>query len=223
MSYKVLHFVNAKELTLYDRHISIRGMLAHLIDARSREGRGGDPRAALPSSILSMSFNYSFHQGEVFCLEFRFRSDYPFHAPTVVFVVDNKYKAPVHPVSRVSRHRKPFLIWTPPQPYLERLQQWSDMRKHLQSDWDTTCYLILRPPDQGTRTRKGGWSPSLSVLSVCITLHSMLASCKVSSAIFRSREDSLTGPPFPSLRRRNCREHHCPSSSLYGLRIPAPR
>lgn len=37
-------------------------------------------------------------QGEVFALRFRFDSTYPIVAPSVTFVVDEQYTAPVHPV-----------------------------------------------------------------------------------------------------------------------------
>lgn len=37
-------------------------------------------------------------QGEVFALRFRFDSTYPIVAPSVTFVVDDQYAAPVHPV-----------------------------------------------------------------------------------------------------------------------------
>ncbi len=42
MSYEVLHFINVKELTLYNRYIFIRGMPAHPIDAWVREREGVD-------------------------------------------------------------------------------------------------------------------------------------------------------------------------------------
>ncbi|TCD67458.1 hypothetical protein EIP91_012375 [Steccherinum ochraceum] len=76
------------------------------------------------------------YQGEVFALKFRFDSQYPISAPAVQFVVDDYYKAPVHP--------------------------------HVYSNGHI-CASIL-----GSE----GWSPVLSVISVCITLQSMLAFAK---------------------------------------------
>ncbi|CAL1697330.1 unnamed protein product [Somion occarium] len=75
------------------------------------------------------------YKGEVFALMFRFDPQYPISAPAVQFVVDDKYKAPLHP--------------------------------HVYSNGHI-CASILG----------GEWSPVLSVIAVCITLQSMLASCK---------------------------------------------
>ncbi|KAH8101559.1 UBC-like protein [Cristinia sonorae] len=76
------------------------------------------------------------YAGEVFALKFRFDPQYPISAPAVQFVVDDYYKAPVHP--------------------------------HVYSNGHI-CASIL-----GSE----GWSPVLGVISICITLQSMLASCK---------------------------------------------
>ncbi|KAG8976826.1 hypothetical protein FRC05_003176 [Tulasnella sp. 425] len=73
--------------------------------------------------------------GETFAVEFRFGARYPIESPAVVFVVDDKYKAPVHP--------------------------------HVYSN-GLICASILG----------NEWSPVLSVSAVCLTLQSMLASCK---------------------------------------------
>ncbi|OSX68106.1 hypothetical protein POSPLADRAFT_1038314 [Postia placenta MAD-698-R-SB12] len=75
------------------------------------------------------------YQGEVFALKFRFDSSYPISSPAVQFVVDDTWKAPVHP--------------------------------HVYSNGHI-CASILG----------NEWSPVLSVISVCVTLQSMLASCK---------------------------------------------
>ncbi|KAG8907483.1 hypothetical protein FRB99_004059 [Tulasnella sp. 403] len=77
----------------------------------------------------------SLYKGETFALEFRFGSRYPIESPAVVFVVDDTYKAPVHP--------------------------------HVYSS-GLICASILG----------NEWSPVLSVTAVCLTLQSMLASCK---------------------------------------------
>ncbi|KAF9818502.1 hypothetical protein IEO21_02740 [Rhodonia placenta] len=79
------------------------------------------------------------YEGEVFALKFRFDSSYPISSPAVQFVVDDTWKAPVHP--------------------------------HVYSNGHI-CASILG----------NEWSPVLSVISVCVTLQSMLASCK-----FRNR------------------------------------
>jgi len=68
-------------------------------------------------------------------LKFRFEPQYPIASPAVQFVVDDQYKAPLHP--------------------------------HVYSNGHI-CASILGD----------GWSPVLSVGAVCVTLQSMLASCK---------------------------------------------
>ncbi|KZT08910.1 UBC-like protein [Laetiporus sulphureus 93-53] len=73
--------------------------------------------------------------GEIFALKFQFDTQYPISSPAVTFVVDDKYKAPIHP--------------------------------HVYSNGHI-CASILG----------NDWSPVLSVVSVCVTLQSMLASCK---------------------------------------------
>ena len=42
-------------------------------------------------------------QGEKFALKFRFEPQYPIASPAVQFVVDDKWKAPVHPVCPLAR------------------------------------------------------------------------------------------------------------------------
>jgi len=74
-------------------------------------------------------------KGEVYTLKFLFDAQYPISSPTVVFVVDEEQKAPMHP--------------------------------HVYSNGHI-CASILG----------NEWSPVLSVTAVCITLQSMLASCK---------------------------------------------
>jgi len=75
------------------------------------------------------------YAGEVFALKFRFDNSYPISSPAVQFVVDDGYKAPVHPHVYTNGH---------------------------------ICASILG----------NEWSPVLSVVAVCVTLQSMLASCK---------------------------------------------
>ncbi|THH09427.1 hypothetical protein EW145_g2039 [Phellinidium pouzarii] len=71
---------------------------------------------------------------ETFLLKFRFDNQYPISSPSVTFVVDEHFQAPLHP--------------------------------HVYSNGHI-CANILGD----------GWSPVLSVTSVCISLQSMLASC----------------------------------------------
>lgn len=86
--------------------------------------------------ILSLEvLGESLYKDETFALRFRFEPQYPIASPEVTFVVDDKYKAPIHP--------------------------------HVYSNGHI-CASILGHE----------WSPVLGVASVCITLQSMLASCK---------------------------------------------
>lgn len=77
----------------------------------------------------------SVYEGEAFALKFRFDSQYPISSPAVQFVVNDQYKAPVHPHVYTNGH---------------------------------ICASILG----------NEWSPVLSVITICISLQSMLASCK---------------------------------------------
>ncbi|KAG8931423.1 hypothetical protein FRC03_011397 [Tulasnella sp. 419] len=100
--------------------------------------------------ILSIEvLGESLYQGEVFHLSFKFGPRYPIDSPTVMFVVDDAHKAPIHP--------------------------------HVYSN-GMICASILG----------NEWSPVLSVSAVCLTLQSMLASCKEKrlphdNAVFLSR------------------------------------
>jgi len=90
----------------------------------------------LKSWTLSLELlGESLFKDEVFALRFTFGSRYPIEAPEVVFVVNDKYKAPMHP--------------------------------HVYSNGHI-CASIL-----GSE-----WSPVLNTSTICITLQSMLASCK---------------------------------------------
>ncbi|KAA1468423.1 UBC-like protein [Dentipellis sp. KUC8613] len=77
----------------------------------------------------------SLYKGETFALMFRFDPQYPISSPAVQFVVNDKFKPPVHPHVYTNGH---------------------------------ICASIL-----GSE-----WSPVLSVIAVCVTIQSMLASCK---------------------------------------------
>ncbi|KAI5120212.1 hypothetical protein M0805_000027 [Coniferiporia weirii] len=81
----------------------------------------------------------SLYVGETFLLKFRFDSQYPISSPSVTFVADTNYQAPLHP--------------------------------HVYSNGHI-CANILGD----------GWSPVLSVTAVCISLQSMLASCRRQSS-----------------------------------------
>ncbi|KAG9044130.1 hypothetical protein FS837_008744 [Tulasnella sp. UAMH 9824] len=89
----------------------------------------------LKERTLSATLITKIYVGETFAVEFRFGPRYPIESPAVVFVVNDKYKAPVHP--------------------------------HVYSN-GLICASILG----------NEWSPVLSVSAVCLTLQSMLASCK---------------------------------------------
>ncbi|EIM92113.1 UBC-like protein [Stereum hirsutum FP-91666 SS1] len=75
------------------------------------------------------------YKSERFALKFRFDGSYPFSAPAVQFVSDNKWKPPIHPHVYTNGH---------------------------------ICASILG----------NEWSPVLSVIAVCVTMQSMLASCR---------------------------------------------
>ena len=70
-------------------------------------------RGMLHGNCVSGLYSLHWLQGEVFALKFRFDNSYPFGAPIVTFVVDNKYQAPLHPVSTpVARRINAIcLIW----------------------------------------------------------------------------------------------------------------
>ncbi|KAL7417778.1 ubiquitin-conjugating enzyme/RWD-like protein [Mrakia frigida] len=77
----------------------------------------------------------SVYAGEIFALRFTFGPRYPIDCPEVVWVVDDQFKAPVHPHCYSNGH---------------------------------ICASILG----------NEWSPVLNVQAVCLTLQSMIASCK---------------------------------------------
>lgn len=113
-------------------------------------------------------------QSERFALKFRFDGSYPFSAPAVQFVSDNKWKPPIHPV-RLS---------TP----CNFTQFNSNTTQHVYTNGHVRAYppcgalkLISSSHNQICASILGNeWSPVLSVIAVCVTMQSMLASCRVS-------------------------------------------
>jgi ubiquitin-conjugating enzyme E2 W len=87
----------------------------------------------------------------VFALQFTFEPEYPISSPEVVFVADNGYQTPIHPHVYSNGHVSVYRMLA------------------LNIQCQQICASILGHE----------WSPVLSVASVCITLQSMLASCKV--------------------------------------------
>ncbi|KAJ3520495.1 hypothetical protein NM688_g9154 [Phlebia brevispora] len=115
------------------------------------------------------------YQGEVFALRFRFDSTYPIVAPSVTFVVDDQYTAPIHP--------------------------------HVYSNGHI-CASILG----------NEWSPVLTVNAVCLTLQSMLASCKRKE---RPPDNDRYVSHAPSDPRKTRWDFHDDSAVLY-VRALAP-
>ncbi|KAG8904223.1 hypothetical protein FRC01_008822 [Tulasnella sp. 417] len=58
----------------------------------------------------------SLYQGETFAVEFRFGPRYPIDSPAVVFVVNDKYKAPVHPEKKLPDGNDSFVKTAPLDP-----------------------------------------------------------------------------------------------------------
>jgi len=121
---------------------------------------------------------------------FRFPPMYPIESPAVQFVVDQTHQSPVHPVC-LFLHCVLLVIFTHRGGLFQHVYSNGHVRfilfltrvyfflayrarrvTHLTDSLDVQiCASIL-----GT-----DWSPVLSVVSVCVTLQSMLASCKVRS------------------------------------------
>ncbi|KNZ78185.1 putative ubiquitin-conjugating enzyme E2 W [Termitomyces sp. J132] len=93
----------------------------------------------------------SLYKDEKYTLQFRFDSSYPISSPAVQFVVVDGHTSPIHPVGHF------FYIFEPLFIHL----------KHVYSNGHI-CASILG----------NEWSPVLSVVAVCVTIQSMLASCK---------------------------------------------
>ncbi|KAK0245448.1 ubiquitin-conjugating enzyme/RWD-like protein [Armillaria nabsnona] len=96
----------------------------------------------------------SLYQGEVFTLLFRFDKHYPISSPAVQFVVADGKTSPVHPHVYSNGHVCSSLLLILSLVLIEYSAQ--------------ICASILG----------NEWSPVLSVIAVCVTLQSMLASCK---------------------------------------------
>ncbi|KAF7367436.1 putative ubiquitin-conjugating enzyme E2 W [Mycena sanguinolenta] len=96
----------------------------------------------------------SLYQSEVHTLQFRFDAQYPISSPAVQFVVTDGRQSPVHPV-------RPSPLCSPPDSSAYLFAQHVYSNGHI-------CASILG----------NEWSPVLSVIAVCVTLQSMLASCK---------------------------------------------
>jgi ubiquitin-conjugating enzyme E2 W len=104
----------------------------------------------------------------------RFDPEYPFKSPAVQFVVSDKVKPPIHPV-----RSSPAFSYIRPKLTVSRIQSMSiQMATYVlllilvftsRIDFSQICASILGDD----------WSPTLSVMAICITIQSMLASCKV--------------------------------------------
>jgi len=123
--------------------------------------------------ILSARTRSNTTQGEVYTLQFRFDTHYPISSPAVQFVVTDGKEAPVHPV----RFDRSILLHPDTEDH------------HSMSTQMAMCVCLLQIPaiDAGAHHEPqicasilgNEWSPVLSVVAVCVTLQSMLASCKV--------------------------------------------
>ncbi|KAJ3482989.1 hypothetical protein NLI96_g6601 [Meripilus lineatus] len=75
--------------------VSTRRLQKELTDIKTH----GTPTGTSHHIPIVPTITSSSQQGEVFALKFRFEPGYPISAPAVQFVVDQQYKAPLHPVS----------------------------------------------------------------------------------------------------------------------------
>lgn len=112
---------------------------------------------------------------------FRFSPTYPIDSPAVQFVVDQTHQSPVHPVRWSGKWGWLIQIW------LFLYYVWISMYIQTAMCVYYSCALfVVIKPGRGSLSCQicasilgTDWSPVLSVVSVCVTLQSMLASCKV--------------------------------------------
>jgi ubiquitin-conjugating enzyme E2 W len=103
----------------------------------------------------------------------RFDPEYPFKSPAVQFVVSDKVKPPIHPVRSPPAQPHPHQLMA--EPHLSMSIRMATYELFLilvltsRIDLSQICASILGDD----------WSPTLSVMAICITIQSMLASCKV--------------------------------------------
>jgi ubiquitin-conjugating enzyme E2 W len=110
---------------------------------------------------------------------FRFDNTYPISAPAVQFVVDETHKAPVHPVRVL-----PKLVLFVDSIRLERQHVYSN--GHVSVSLPPPVVLLTSVAQIcASILGREGWSPVLTVIAICITIQSMLASCKVRTSTVR--------------------------------------
>lgn len=104
----------------------------------------------------------------------RFDPEYPFKSPAVQFVVSDKVKPPVHPV------RSSWVLAHSHQTHGEPHPSTSTRTATYASSQFDIAYAPASNLSQICASILGDdWSPTLSVMAICITIQSMLASCKV--------------------------------------------
>ena len=120
---------------------------------------------------------------------FRFDNTYPISAPAVQFVVDDTHKAPVHPVRVLDRAAF----------FIDPNQMPGTIARIL----ERPCEFVFTSPFPASLSSvvqicasilgREGWSPVLTVIAICITIQSMLASCKVGISTIGEHLTYLTG------------------------------
>jgi ubiquitin-conjugating enzyme E2 W len=108
----------------------------------------------------------------VYTLQFRFDAQYPISSPAVQFVITDGKQSPIHPVSCYHYYLPILLII-----HLACIFKWA--RKSLSCDNCSSTFMIDILMQICASILGNEWSPVLSVVAVCVTLQSMLASCKV--------------------------------------------
>ena len=109
----------------------------------------------------------------MYTLQFRFDAQYPISSPAVQFVITDGKQSPIHPVGYFF-----FSMVTDSTHYpLACVFKWPCQLL----SWNNCSYtFIIDVLIQICASILGNeWSPVLSVVAVCVTLQSMLASCKV--------------------------------------------